>query len=87
MKKYLGIVRKATESMVGLDIRILTKFSDRKQDLQQWIKLYPGSESIIMDNTEQLEHFFECFEDFTPMTADEKQNAQKLYQELMQEND
>lgn len=88
MKKYLGIVKKEIQSMSGLNVRILTRFSDEREYLESWIKSYPTSEYIIIENTEQLEHFFLLFEDFTPITEEEKQRAQeacKLYQEIMQD--
>lgn len=86
MKKYLGIVKKKVESANGLDIRIRTKFSNSKSEIKQWMKLYPLSENILLNNSEDLEKFFMDFEDFIPMTKTEKIEAERLLEELMKDN-
>lgn len=86
MKKYLGIIKKETESMVGLDIRILTRFSNSKEEIKKWMKLYPNAEKIMLNNTDELEKFFADFEDNTPITRSEKEYAQKLYESIMNDN-
>ena len=78
MKKYIGIVKNKTESHIGLDIRILTKFSNSKVQIKKWMKLYPDAEKIMLNNTNELEKFFTDFEDCTPVTKSEKEYAQKL---------
>lgn len=85
MKKYLGIVKKETEFAGGIDIRILTKFSNNKFEIKRWIKLYPKFENLILRNNEKLENFFIDFEDITLITRAEKHRAMKLYEELMKE--
>lgn len=87
MYDYIGIVKTKTESAIGLDIRILTKFSDNTLDLENWMQLYPNAEKIIIDNNEQLEEFFKEFEDFTPVLHNEKVEAQRLYENLMKSED
>lgn len=64
MKKYLGILKTETETFTGIDIRIISKFSNSKAQIEQWKKLYPNSKCIILDNNELLNNFFEDFEDF-----------------------
>lgn len=86
MKKYLGIVKKQTESAIGLDIRIRTKFSNSKSTIRQWMKLYPSFENILLDNSENLEKFFMDFEDTMPVTEAEKNEARRLYEEFMKDN-
>jgi len=83
MKKHLGIIKVENESSIGVNVRILTKFSDSKSCLEEWMKLYPNHEKIILDNNELLENFFKDFEDFTPVTEQEKKRAQKLYEKFM----
>ena len=68
MKKYLGIVKKETESSIGIDVKILTKFANSKVLLMRWMKLYPKTEHIILENNAKLESFFKDFEDLNPIT-------------------
>lgn len=86
MKKYLGIVKKETESAIGLNIRIFTKFSNSKSKIKQWMKLYPSSENILLNNSKDLEKFFTDFEDFTPITEAERAKAERLLEELMKDD-
>lgn len=85
MMKYLGIIKKQTESAIGINIQILTKFSNSKSSIKQWTKLYPSSETILLNNSVELEKFFMDFEDNTPVTEIEKVEAKKLYEKLMKE--
>ena len=87
MKKYLGIVKKETETAIGVDIRILTKFSNSRAVLKRWMKLYPSSETILLNNNEALEKFFADFEDLAPITKEQKLWAKKLYHDFMNDND
>jgi hypothetical protein len=83
MEKYLGIVKKETESAIGVEIKILTRFSNSKRLLKQWRKLYPKAKNILLENTAELELFFKDFEDYSPVTKEEKEGAQKLYDNLI----
>lgn len=89
MKKYLGIIKIETESMIGVDLQIKSKFSDEKAYLEEWSKLYQNCEQYIMDNNETLQSIFESFEDFTPVTGKEKakvKEARKLLDEMMKQD-
>jgi hypothetical protein len=66
MKRYLGLVRVLDEHMAGVTVKLLSMFSDDKETLLKWFKLYKGAETIILDNTRELESFFEFFNIFTP---------------------
>lgn len=83
MEKYLGIVKKETESEIGIVIKILTRFSNSKSLLMQWIELYPKAKNIILENTAELDCFFKDFEDVSPVTEEEKKEAEKLYDSLI----
>ena len=87
MKKYLGLLKLETESFTGVSIRILTKFSNSKSVIKKWMKLYSDSANIILDNNELLDEFFKDFEDYTPITDEEKTTAQKLYEEFIKQQD
>ena len=54
MDKYLGIIKKETKSAIGIDIKILTKFSNSKKTLRQWMKLYPKAKKVLLDNNTEL---------------------------------
>jgi hypothetical protein len=85
MEKYLGIVKKETQSASGINISILTRFSSSKRVLRKWMKLYPNDENILIENTAELETFFKDFEDISPITEDEKKTAEELYDGLIGE--
>ncbi len=87
MRKYLGIVRVERESMVGLDIRIYTKFSGRKSYIEKWFKLYPDCKKILLENTPELEAVFEELDDFRFVTKAEEREAQKLLEKFNKEPD
>ena len=89
MKKYLGIVKIYNESMSGVNIIIKSKTYDDEVLINKWFNLYPNSEHIMLQNTEELDSMFEIFKDMTPITEDEKQSMEKvkvLYKRLMSED-
>ena len=87
IKKYIGIVKNYHDCMSGCRIELLSKFYDDYATFQQWFHLYPESEHIILENTEELYNMFSIFEDRRhPITEEEKQNIEegkKLYKKLM----
>lgn len=83
MEKFLGIVKKETKSAIGVQVRLLTKFENSKEKLEEWMKMYPDAESIVLENTTELDLFFRDFEDYTPMTEEEKRKAKEAYDNLM----
>ena len=87
IKKYIGIVKNYHGCMSGCRIELLSKFYDDHATFQQWFNLYPESEHIILENTEELYNMFFIFEDRRhPITEEEKQNIEggkKLYKKLM----
>lgn len=85
MKKYLGIIKLVTETAIGVNIRVLTKFSSSKSYIAKWMDMYPNAHKILLDNNESLEQFFKDFEDYTAVTKTEKVRAEKLYQRFMNE--
>lgn len=85
MEKFIGIVKKETRTAIGVQTRLLTRFEDTKEKLDEWIKIYPGVESIVLDNTAELDQFFRDFEDYTPMTEEEKAKAKAAYDNLFKD--
>lgn len=88
MKKFLGIVKLYNESMSGIDIKILSKTYDEIELINKWFDLYPDSEHVILNNTQELNSMFEIFKDMTPITQEEKdsiKSAKKLLYELMKD--
>lgn len=83
MKKYVGIIKLSTETMVGVDFHLLSMFSDDIEDIEEWKMLYPKSQLIIVENNSDLQKFFEEFEDNMPITEKDKEAARKLYKKLM----
>ena len=79
MKKYLGIVKKETKCTMGINVNIVTRFSDSKEHLAEWLNLYPGTEGMIVNNNEVLNSFLDDFVDSRPITKYEKE--QVAYQE------
>ena len=47
--------------------------------------MYPESELLILQNTEEFENFFESLEDVKPVTQEEYEEARKAYIEFMKE--
>ena len=90
MKKYLGIVKIYDEYMGGVNIIIKSRTYDDANLIYEWFKLYPNSEHIILQNTEELDSMFEIFKDMTPITDEEKKEMEKarvLLKRLMSEDD
>ncbi len=90
MKKYLGIVKIYDEHMGGVNIIIKSKTYDDETLINEWFNLYPNSEHVMLQNTQELDSMFEIFRDMTPITEDEKQSMEKvkvLYKRLMSESD
>ncbi len=85
MEKYVGILKIEIHVPGGILQRVVTKFASEKVYLEKWHKMYPESKLLILQNTDELEKFFESFEDYTPVTKQEYEKAQKCYKELMQE--
>lgn len=78
IKKYLAILKNITLNPMGGEIKILTRFSDNKAYLNEWIKLFPDSECIILNNTKELNDFFEFFKDFTPVNEEDRRRQEKV---------
>ena len=85
MEKFIGIVKRETKSAIGVQVRLLTRFEDSKEKLEEWMKIYPDAESIVLENTTELDLFFRDFEDYTPMTEEEKERAREAYDNLMKD--
>ena len=83
MKKYLGIIKIEIESIAGLNLKILTKFSNEKYYLEKWLRLYPNSKKLILENNEELQDFFKDFEDNSPVTQDEFNTSKSLYERFI----
>ncbi len=89
MKKYLGIVKIYDEYMSGINIRIKSRTYDDETLINEWFNLYPNSEHVMLQNTQELDSMFEIFRDMTPITDEEKQSmeqAKVLYRRLMSED-
>ena len=90
MKKYLGIVKIYDKYMSGVNIIIKSRTYDDETLINEWFKLYPGSEHIMLQNTKELDSMFEIFRDTTPLTDEEKQEMGRvkvLYKRLISEED
>lgn len=88
MKKLLGIVKLYDESMNGINIKILSRTYDEVELINKWFDLYPDSEHVILNNTQELNSMFEIFKDMTPITQEEKdsiKSAKKMLYKLMQD--
>lgn len=85
---YLGIVKKVTNGMSGTNVRLLTKRASSKEEIKQWKEHYPNCQSIIIPYEESVEEdmedFFDEFEDYSVRTIVQKEEAQRLYQRVMQ---
>ena len=89
MKKYLGIVKIYDECMSGANIIIKSRTYDDETLINEWFNLYPNSEHVMLQNTQELDSMFEIFRDMTPITDEEKQlmeQAKVLYRRLMSED-
>ena len=90
MKKYLGIVKIYDEHMGGVSIIIKSKEYDDETLINEWFKLYPNSEHVMLQNTKELNSMFKIFRDMTPLSEEEKQEMEKvkvLYKRLMSKKD
>ena len=87
MGKYLGIIKIVTWSQIGANIQLKTKVSDSLETLEEWKRIYPGTESIILESNDSLESFFFDFNDFTLVTKKQKENARRMYEEIMKSED
>ena len=90
MKKYIGIIKIYDESMSGVNIRLLSKTYDNVALINEWFKLYPKSEHIILQNTKEIDSMFKIFRDMTPITKEEKNSLEKakvLRKRLMSDDD
>ena len=86
MMKYIGIIKLSTEYAIGVNIRIITRFSNSKDYLRNWMRLYHQGEKVILTNTEALQSIFAEFVDRTPITDEEKEesrNVQKINESIM----
>lgn len=83
MKKYLGLVKCEEIFMGGCNIKIKSRFYDSREEIQQWMKLFPETYSkLIFENTSELEEFFEVFTDYTPITLEEHESTNKAKEML-----
>lgn len=85
MRKYLGLIKIYEDYMSGTNVRILSKTYDDVNLLNLWFNMYPNSEQIILNNTEELNSMFEIFKDMSPVTKEEKEsmeNAKVLYKKI-----
>ena len=90
MKKYLGLVKIYDEYMSGINIIIKSRTYDDEKLINEWFNLYPNSEHVMLQNTQELDSMFEIFRDMTPIIDEEKQSmeqAKVLYRRLMSESD
>ena len=88
MKRYLGIVKIYDEYMGGVNIIIKSRTYDDETLINEWFNLYPNSEHVILQNTQELDSMFEIFRDMTSITEEEKQSMEKtrvLYKRLISE--
>ena len=88
-KKYLGIIKIYKDYMSGTQIKMLSKTYDDPNLLNIWFNMYPNSEHLLIENTQELNEMFEPFKDMTPITEEEQksmENAKLLYEELMNDS-
>ena len=88
MKKYLGIVRLDNYVIGGLNTTIKVKMYDNLDDMNKWFKHYYTSAHILLENSEELENFYNLFYDNTPISEEEINNynkAKKLYKKIMED--
>lgn len=86
-KKYLGIIKCSTHSMSGISLKIITKSSEDKSLIEDWMKSYPNEQQILIECDEKTAEFFNDFEDISlnAMTEDERERAYELYKKCMNE--
>ena len=78
----MGLVKIEVENFGGLDLKILSRTYDEKELLNDWFKLYPKSQHVILENNEQLDEMFEIFRDVTPVTDEEKEEEKAIIARL-----
>ncbi|MCR5482799.1 MAG: hypothetical protein K6E99_00100 [Bacilli bacterium] len=86
MEKYIGIVKKTDEFVSGINKKLLVKFYDNMEDMNQWFSLYPDCYHIWFYNCQDLVNVFYSFLDKKAVTQEEKKNEEKaktLYKKLM----
>ncbi len=86
MEKYIGIVKKTDEFMSGINEKLLVKFYDNMEDMNQWFLLYPDCYHIWLYNSQDLVNVFYSFLDKKAVTQEEMKNEEKaktLYKKLM----
>lgn len=86
-RKYLGIIKCLSHSMSGINLKIITKSSEDKSLIEDWMKSYPKEEQILIECDEKTADFFNDFEDISlnAMTEDERKSAYELYKKCMNE--
>ena len=88
MNRYLGIIKIYDENMKGVNVRIISKTYDDIEIMNKWFSMYPDSEHIMLNNTNELDSMFEVFRDMKPITQEEIETAEKgkiLYRKLMKD--
>ena len=84
MKKYIGIVKvKSLEPAVEGSYRIITKFSNKKAHLLEWLEDFPGAQALVIENSETLQIFFADFQDIHPVTEVKKIKVIEVYEHFM----
>lgn len=88
-KKYIGIIKIYTDYISGTQIKLLSKTYDEPNLLNIWFNMYPNSEHLLLENTQELDEMFEIFKDMTPITEEEQKSmeiAKVLYENLMNDS-
>lgn len=88
MNRYLGIIKIYDENMNGVNVRIISKTYDDIEIMNKWFSMYPDSEHIMLNNTNELDSMFEVFRDMKPITQEEIETEEKgkiLYRKLMKD--
>ena len=88
MNRYLGIIKIYDENMNGVNVRIISKTYDDIEIMNKWFSMYPDSEHIMLNNTNELDSMFGVFRDMKPITQEEIETAEKgkiLYRKLMKD--
>ena len=82
MKEFIGLIKLKTEAVGMSPYKLLVKFSDDLEYLVKWNLLYPDEEMIVVKNEEELQDFFQDFEDGIPVTPEEMDRAQRSLDEI-----
>lgn len=89
MEKYLGIVKVIENHFGRSSIKLLVKTYDDMNDMNKWFSLYPKCEHIVFNNSLELEHMFEDFRDYTPVSdleIKEDRIVSKEYTKILKDN-